>query len=283
MIDQETVTEKVFATIARSASDIRRGLVGGRETVGEENPSGETQVEADVFADELLAERLTSIHGVGQYGSEERTAINNSGEGLAVAADPLDGTSNLPSNNPLGTVFGIYDEPLPAPGTALVAAGFVIYGPITTMIIAREGRVNKYELTGDERILVQEDVTIPDDPEIYGFGGRVPTWTDDFREYASEVKNELELHYCGSMIADVNAVLTHGGIFAYPALKDSPRGKLRLQFEGNPIGYIVETAGGRSSDGTRSLLEVEPDDLHDRVPLHVGNRDLIARLEAALA
>lgn len=283
MIDQETVIEEVVATIARSASDIRRGLVGGRGTVGEENPSGETQVEADVFADELLAERLTSIDGVGQYASEERTAINNSGEGLAVAADPLDGTSNLLSNNPLGTVFGIYDEPLPAPGTALVAAGFVIYGPITTMIIARDETVTKYELVGDERILVQDGVTIPDDPVFYGFGGRVPDWTDDFREYASEIENELELHYSGAMIVDVNAVLTHGGVFGYPALKDSPRGKLRLQFEGNPIGYVVETAGGRSSDGTRSLLEVEPDDLHDRVPLHVGNTDLIDRLEAALA
>jgi fructose-1,6-bisphosphatase I len=85
------------------------------------------------------------------------------------------------------------------------------------------------------------------------------------------------------MIADVNQVLEYGGIFAYPALDSAPRGKLRLQFEGNPIAYIVACAGGASSDGTRSILDVEPTDgIHERVPVHVGNEDLIDRLEAAL-
>ena len=84
------------------------------------------------------------------------------------------------------------------------------------------------------------------------------------------------------MIGDVSQVLEYGGVFAYPALESAPNGKLRLQFEGNPIGYIIECAGGRSSDGSRSLLEVEPTELHQRVPLHVGNADLVDRLEAAL-
>jgi len=85
------------------------------------------------------------------------------------------------------------------------------------------------------------------------------------------------------MIADVSQVLTYGGIFAYPALESAPSGKLRLQFEGNPIGYIIESAGGASSDGDRSLLSVEPTELHGRVPVHVGNPELIDRLEAALS
>ena len=85
------------------------------------------------------------------------------------------------------------------------------------------------------------------------------------------------------MIADVNQVMTYGGVFAYPALVSSPNGKLRLQFEGNPIGYIVECAGGRSSNGEHSLLEVEPTALHQRVPVHVGNENLVDRLEDALA
>ncbi|MDJ1434590.1 class 1 fructose-bisphosphatase [Halostagnicola sp. A-GB9-2] len=283
MTDIDSTTDQIIATIARSTSDIRQGFVGRRETAGNENPSGEIQAKADVYADELLAERLSAIDGVAQYASEERTAVGNHGDGaLSVAIDPLDGTSNLRSNNPLGTVFGIYDEPLPARGTALVAAGYVIYGPITTMVCARDDTVTEYEIIGGERSVVTENSTLPETPRVYGFGGRVPNWTDVFREFASEIETELELHYSGAMINDVNQVLIHGGIFAYPALEDSPNGKLRLQFEANPIGYIVETAGGRSSDGTQSLLDVEPTDLHDRIPLHVGNTELIDRLESTL-
>lgn len=283
MTDTDQVIAEVIDTIARSASDIRAGIVGGRQTIDDENPSGEIQAEADVFADNVLADRLSAVDGVAQYASEEQTKIIDAGDGgLFVAADPLDGSSNLRSNNPVGTIFGIYDEPLPAPGTALVGSGYVIYGPLTTMTCARDGTVTKYELNDGGRSIVSDDLRFPDDPELFGFGGRKPNWTDEFRGFAREVERELELHYSGAMIDDVNAVLTRGGIFAYPALRDSPEGKLRLQFEGNPIGHLVETAGGRSSDGERSLLEIEPVELHDRVPFHVGNTELIERLEAAL-
>ncbi|QFU83243.1 class 1 fructose-bisphosphatase [Natronorubrum aibiense] len=277
--------EAVVATISRSATEIRQGLVGRRGKADEENPSGETQAEADVWADDLLAERLSSIDGVAQYASEERAEIIDcSDDGLCVAVDPLDGSSNLKSNNTMGTVFGIYDEPLPAPGAALVAAGYVLYGPITTMVYARDGNVTKYELTGGERTVVEDDVTLPDDPVTYGFGGRVPHWPDDFEAYVREIESnpQHKLRYGGAMIGDVNQVLTYGGIFAYPALEDSPEGKLRLQFEGNPIAFVIEAAGGRSSNGEHSILEVEPTDLHQRVPVHVGNTSLIDRLEAAL-
>ena len=278
--------DDIVATIARSAAEIRQGLVGRRGKADEENPSGETQAEADIWADELLADRLSSIDGVGQYASEERSEIIDAGDDqVYVAVDPLDGSSNLKSNNTMGTVFGIYDEPLPAPGSALVASGWILYGPITTMACARDGSVTKYELTGGGRTVVEEDVTLPDEPLVYGFGGRVPHWHDDFREYVREIESDPghKLRYGGAMIGDVNQVLTYGGIFAYPALEDSPRGKLRLQFEGNPIAYLIESAGGRSSDGSQSILEVEPTDLHDRVPLHVGNTEFIDQLEAALA
>ncbi len=277
---------EIVDVISHSAAEIRRGLVGRREEVDTENPSGETQAEADVWADELLAERLAAIEGVAEYASEERVEISQVGDGdLYVAVDPLDGSSNLKSNNTMETVFGIYDEPLPAPGHSLVASGWILYGPITTMAFARDGSVTKYELTDGERTVVDPDVEIPDDPLVYGFGGRVPDWPADFEAYVREIESDdsLKLRYGGAMIGDVNQVLTYGGVFAYPALTDSPRGKLRLQFECNPIAHLVETAGGRSSDGTQSILDVEPNELHDRVPLHVGNADLIDRLESALA
>ncbi|QCC57929.1 fructose-bisphosphatase class I [Natrinema thermotolerans] len=289
MTVSDPVVEDIVATISRSATEIRQGLIGRRGTVDEENPSGETQAEADVWADELLGERLTGIDGVGQYASEERADVVDCGVGpadgdaYAVAVDPLDGSSNLKSNNTMGTIFGVYDAALPARGETLVAAGFVLYGPITTMVIATEETVAEYELSGGERNVVDDDVTLPDEPVVYGFGGRVPDWPADFREYAREIEAELKLRYGGALIGDVNQVLTYGGTFGYPGLESRPEGKLRLQFEGNPIGYVVERAGGRSSNGDRSLLAVEPDALHDRTPVHVGNDELIERLEAALA
>ena len=288
MTVSDPVVESVIATISRSATEIRQGLIGRREAVDEENPSGDTQVEADVWADELLADRLSSIDGVGQYASEERAEVLDCGgdpdatDAYAVAVDPLDGSSNLKSNNAMGTIFGVYDAALPASGETLVAAGYVLYGPITTMLIATEETVAEYEMTGGERRLIERDVTLSDDPVVYGFGGRVPDWTDDFEAYAREIERELKLRYGGAMIGDVNQVVTYGGIFGYPGLESRPEGKLRLQFEGAPIGYLIERAGGRSSDGERSLLAIEPTEIHQRTPVFVGNDELIERLESAL-
>ncbi|MCU4740907.1 class 1 fructose-bisphosphatase [Natronoglomus mannanivorans] len=297
-----SVVHDVVDVIVRTAPEIRGGLVGRRGTADEENenPSGETQAEADVWADELLCDRLSALEGVSQYASEERAAVvdcdsgsgsdagssstdeDGCGDGLSVAVDPLDGSSNLVSNNPMGTIFGVYDAPIPARGRNLVAAGYVCYGPVTTMVLATDDGVTEYELAdGDARVL-REDVRLPAEPTVYGFGGRVPDWSAEFRTYAREIESELKLRYGGAMIADVNQVLSYGGIFAYPALESRPEGKLRLQFEGNPIGYIVERAGGRSSNGTRSLLEAEATGLHERTPVYVGNTGLIDRLEDAV-
>ncbi|MCO8244020.1 MULTISPECIES: class 1 fructose-bisphosphatase [unclassified Haladaptatus] len=277
----ETVT-KIIEVVAAAAPEIRGGLTGRRRKADEENPSGEIQMAADVWADEYLEAELTAIDGVGEFASEERERVVDCGDGLSVAIDPLDGSSNLKSNNSMGTIVGIYDAPLPAKGTDLVASAFVLFGPITTMMVARDDSVTEYVVEDGEQRVVTEDVTLPDDPTVYGFGGRVPDWPEAFTAYAREVEDELKLRYGGAMIGDVNQVLTYGGVFAYPGLESRPEGKLRLQFEGNPMAYIIESAGGRSSNGEKSILEVTPERLHQRVPLHIGNADLIERLEAAL-
>jgi fructose-1,6-bisphosphatase I len=287
----ETTVDAVVRAVAAAAPDIREGLVGRRCYEDVVNESGERQLAADVYADRLLEDRLGSIDGVTEYASEEREDVVDVGDGsgdgeydgLSIAVDPLDGSSNLKSNNAMGTILAVYDETLPARGEHLVAAAFVLYGPITSMTVARDGVVTEYEVVDGEMHESEQDVTLPADPVVYGFGGRVPTWHEEFESYAREIEGELKLRYGGSMIADVNQVLEYGGVFAYPAVDGAPNGKLRLQFEGNPIGYIVECAGGASSDGTQSLLSVEPTEgVHQRVPLHVGNESLIERLEAAL-
>lgn len=284
MTGTDSIVDDIVSTLIESIDDIRLGMSTGRTTLDRTNPSGEQQTAVDVYADELLAERLTAIDGVAQYASEEQQSIINCGtDGISVAVDPLDGTSNVPVNNPVGMIFCLYAAPLPAPGRAIVAAGYVIFAPVTTMVIAHRNAVSRYVLADGDMHLLDDEVTIPDSPRVFGFGGRVGDWPDPFREFARRIERELPFrHYCGAMIADVDAVLTHGGLFAYPALIDSPSGKLRLQFEGNPIGYIIEAAGGRSSTGTESHLSVDPTDLHQRIPFHVGNPDLIERFEAAI-
>ncbi|AUX09948.1 fructose-1,6-bisphosphatase I [Halalkaliarchaeum desulfuricum] len=293
--DHATTVERVFDAVAETAPEIRSGLPGRRSALDVENPSGETQLAADAHADQLLRERLGAIDGVASYVSEERESKVDASDGgasaadtgrVAVAVDPLDGSSNLRSNNAMGTIVGVYDAPLPASGRQLVGAGYLLYGPITTMVLAHSGVVREEVVASDpgdgavDRQVVTPELVLPDDPVVYGFGGRVPDWTPEFAAFAEEIERELKLRYGGAMVGDVNQVLTYGGIFSYPALEDRPDGKLRLQFEANPMAFIVETAGGRSSTGTGSILDVEPETLHERTPVHLGNPELIERLEA---
>ncbi len=294
MASPDSTLDAVFDAVAATAPEIRAALPGRRVESGTENESGESVLAGDLYADELLGDAITAVDGVGSFVSEEREAAVDAGgavgsggdEALAVAIDPLDGSSNLRSNNAMGTVVGVYDAPLPASGRDLVAAGYVLYGPITTMVVADEAGVREEVVTADgdgvDRSVVEADLTLPATPTVYGFGGRVPDWPADFRAYARAIEDDLKLRYGGAMVGDVNQVLTYGGVFAYPALRSAPEGKLRLQFEANPIAYIVERAGGASSDGSGSILDVEPEAVHQRTPVYVGNESLIERLEAAV-
>ncbi|NHN62732.1 class 1 fructose-bisphosphatase [Haloarcula sp. JP-Z28] len=276
---EQTVTE-VIDTIVATTPDVRRAVADYRGQSNSVNPTGDDQLAADLRADELFEQRVLGIDGVASYASEERADVKTTDGRLHVAMDPLDGSSNLEPNSGMGTIFGIYSEQPPTVGTNLLAAGFVIYGPITSMVVARDGSVREYILEDGDKRVVDDDVTVPEDPTVFGFGGGVDSWTDEFESYAEAVRHELKLRYGGAMVADINQVLTYGGIFSYPALESRPEGKLRVQFEGHPMAYILESAGGRSSDGDQSLLEIEPDELHERTPLYLGNDGLIDRLEA---
>ncbi len=283
--------ETIFETVASTASDVRAALSERRAYSEAENPSGEQQLAADIYADELFEQRLLDIDGVATYASEERSGVipdesssgGSDGEQYHITCDPLDGSSNLKSNNGMGTIVGVYSQQPPAAGQALVAAGYVLYGPITTMVTAVEETVTEYLIEDGERQVLNENIELPNDPITYGFGGRVPDWTDSFGEYVDAIEGDrLKLRYSGAMVGDVNQVLTYGGIFGYPMLVDTPEGKLRLQFEGQPMGYLIEAAGGKSSDGTQSLLAKTPDEIHERSPVFVGNQSLIERLEQSL-
>ena len=271
----ETV-EEIFETLAALAPEIRASLPGRRVKSSEVNPSGETRLEADAHADELLEEALGALDGVGIYASEEQESPIDVGDGpLSVAVDPLDGSSNIASNSPVGTIVAVYEGDLPGDGDSLVASAFVLFGPILTMVSAYQGTVTESVVETGERDVIKPDLSLPESPTVYGIGGNHAEWTKGFSRFVQELEERLKLRYGGSMAADINQVLTYGGIFSYPALTTAPKGKLRLQFEGIPMAYIIESAGGASSDGSQSILDVKATEFHQRVPVYLGNTELV--------
>lgn len=284
-MDQEAVVDEIIQTVANVAPHISSGLLKRREYIGEENPSDERQLEADVWANEFFKEELTSIKGVGQFASEEEHTVTECGEGLSVAIDPLDGSSNIPTNNLVGTIVGIYDAQLPAKGENLVAAFYVLYGPLTSFTVARNGKVNEYVLEEEEADQsklhkASADLEITE-KKTYGFGGN-KNWTDEFREFEDRISKEFKLRYGGSLVGDFNQMLHHGGVFGYPSRTDAENGKYRILFEGNPMGFIAETAAGSSSNGDSSILSIEVDEVHQRVPFFAGNSEMVEKLEKEL-
>ena len=273
---------KIFEAVAEVAPHISSGMLHRREYVGEENPSDEKQMEADVWANELIKEKLTSMDMIGQYASEEEPEITECGEGLSVTVDPLDGSSNIPTNNLVGTIVGIYDEELPCSGENLVGSFYIVYGPLTSAMVAENSQVDEYvieETPGDhvKTVKIGENLDLPE-AKVYGFGGN-KGWSDDFRKLEDKFSKELKLRYGGALVGDVNQVIHHGGVFGYPAKESAPEGKLRLIFEANPIGYIFESMeDGSSSNGEGSVLKIEPDEIHERTPFFVGNSSEIRRI-----
>jgi len=269
----EEITETVIPELPR----IGEGFADGRTYDEKQNPSGQRMLAADEHADEILHDAITELDCVGEYASEEREGVIDCGTGLSVGVDPLDGSSNLVSNNLAGVILGAYDTPLPCAGENLVGAAYVVFGPLTTVVVADGKRVTEY-VVEDGEPKDGRQLRLPE-PTVYGFGGGRESWTEGFGRFAKEVEHELKLRYGGSMVGDVNQVIHSGGVFCYPALNDRPEGKLRLVFEGAPMAYIVESAGGASSDGEVSLLEKEPEGIHDRTPVHLGNESLIEKME----
>ena len=252
------------------------------------NVYGERQTEIDVWSNELFTKKLMKSGLVRYVASEEMEEIakTRSGE-YSVVLDPLDGSSNLKSNNLLGTIVGIYhDKPLPAKGRDLQAAMYFLYGPFLQLVIALHDGVRILAAVGrgssTSRFMSDGSVhKFPRPPTVYGVGGLRRKWTPIVREFIESLENrKLSLRYGGSFVGDYNQVLSKGGFFAYPELTDSPQGKYRLQFESNPVGFITERAGGRAITGLENILDVEPRGIDQRVPTYLGDTELVQEFEA---
>ena len=271
--------DELVETVAEAAEQVREGLTGRTGKAGRENPSGEQQLEADEYADKVFLEKLGGLDFIGEYASEEREKTVDTGSGLSVAVDPLDGSSNLPTNNVVGSIIGLYTDPLPAKGETLETSIMVVYGPRTTLNVARNRRTTEYVLT-DEGLKEKGRIELAD-PRLYGVGGN-KHWHDDTREFVEGLSKDYKLRYGGSMVGDINQTLHSGGLFAYPRRKDAENGKLRVLFECNPIAHIVENAGGLAADPHQRIREKEVEKLHQRTPFFAGNREMIAKARKEL-
>ena len=252
------------------------------------NVYGEQQAELDVWSNGLFTKRLLRSGLVREVASEEMENVIKADHGeYCVAVDPLDGSSNIKSNNLVGTIISIYhDKPLPAKGRNLLCALYFLYGPYIEAVIGIKSGVYLAAPAGrglgaSRFVSNGEPHRLPSNGSVYGIGGSRDNWTPRVRDYAERLeKKKLKFRYGGSFVGDYNQVLCSGGFFAYPELLDAPEGKYRLQFESNPIGFITERAGGKSSTGKGSILDVEPVSITQRVPTYLGNRELVSEFES---
>ncbi len=277
----------LLARFAGLATPIRRELPVRRDPVATRNVYGEQQLELDVWMNDLFVEASRESTIVSQVASEEMGEVKALGRGrFSVVLDPLDGSSNVKSNNIFGTIFGVFDgTPLPARGSDLFAAGYLIYGPATTLVYATNRGVHEFVQGGggrpDEFFLIHEGLGLPPKGKLYGVGGHREKWIPPVKAFVGEIERELmNLRYGGSFVGDFNQILHYGGFFAYPAQADKPAGKYRLHFESNPIAFIAEQAGGAGTTGTERILDVAPTGIDQTVPTYVGNRDLVDRFRA---
>ena len=252
------------------------------------NPYGEKQLQIDVWSNDLFTKKLLRSGLVKRLASEEMEEVAEAKAGeYSIVLDPLDGSSNLKSNNLLGTIVGVYREkPLPARGRGLHAAMYFLYGPYHQLVLALHDGVRTFAALGrgsEGTRFISDGLVrqLPKPPTVYGIGGLREKWTPRVREFVESLeKRKMSLRYGGSFVGDYNQVLTKGGFFAYPELTDAPDGKYRLQFESNPVSFITEKAGGRASTGTGSILDIEPSSIVQRVPTYLGDSDLVQEFES---
>ncbi|MEM1209689.1 MAG: class 1 fructose-bisphosphatase [Planctomycetota bacterium] len=280
-----TLATKIISSQVRSA-----GLIDVWGEDGSTNVQGEKVQKLDLMANEILKKTLGYRNTVGIIASEEdndpkvlKEVDKNQGKYI-VMFDPLDGSSNIDVNVSVGTIFTVWANPpdvvdtaesVLQPGTAQVAAGYVVYGSSTVLVYTTGQGVHMFTLDPDYGafLLVRENITIPDHLPQYSCNeAYYHTFPSTYQRYLAWAKTEGEYssRYVGSLVADFHRILLKGGVYLYPPTEKNPSGKLRLMYECNPLAMIAEQAGGKASTGTGRVLEAAPSDVHDRAPLIIG-------------
>ena len=269
--------------IADQAPAIRSAFISNQAYAGTENDSGDDQVAMDIWADRHLTRVIGESGLVAELASEEQKDLvrfPNARTTLGLVMDPLDGSSNVKVNLAVGSIVGIYDGPVLQPGNRLKAAFYLLYGPLTTLTLSVGEGVQIFALAEDGQYrMLHENVRMPEG-KLYGSGGGWPTWTNAHCRFIESIEQDGgKLRYSGAFVADFHQILTYGGVYCYPCVPGQ-QGKLRLLFEANPMGFIAHDAGGVCTDGERLLLDVQPEHIHQKVPIYIGSRSIISRVTA---
>lgn len=285
-----------------SARVNRAGLAGMFGGTGEVNVQGEFVQKLDLYANETFKGALAHGGHTAMVVSEEEEEPWRIPEPFysgryVVTVDPLDGSSNIDVNAAIGTIFGIYRRRSPEgtraedadalrPGRELIAAGYLVYGAGTVLVLASELGVHGFTLDPSvgEFFLSHPNITTPEAKTYSCNEAYSQQWQPGVCAWLGEVKGKgWRARYIGSLVADFHRNLLKGGVFVYPATAASPEGKLRLLYEGFPLAYICERAGGAATDGRRRILDIHPDALHQRTPLVIGSKAGVAALTEKMA
>ena len=262
----------------------------------DENIQGETQKKLDVLSNQLIRDMLLDDVSVRTIASEEEDNVIAGTEGAPyiVAFDPLDGSSNIDINGQIGTIFTVYsarddvpaDSPLQfsQPGKNQLCAGYVLYGPATLLVLTTGGPTRCYtlDLTHSGFLLTQDVLKVPEDTQEFAINmANRRFWFDETVRYVDDLiageegplAKRYNMRWNAAMVGDLHRVLTRGGIFMYPSDSRNPKqpAKLRLLYEANPMAMLLEQAGGKAYADTTRILDIMPDELHQRVPVQMGS------------
>ncbi|MDI9232287.1 class 1 fructose-bisphosphatase [Limnohabitans lacus] len=299
---------EVVARACKSISHaVNKGALGGVLGSAEsENVQGEVQKKLDIIANEVLLEANEWGGHLAAMASEEMDSIylvpNRYPQGeYLLLFDPLDGSSNIDVNVSIGTIFsvlkkpegdqGVTEQDFLQPGHQQVAAGYCVYGPQTTLVLTVGDGVSMFTLDREQGsfVLTQENVQVPADTKEFAINmSNMRHWDEPVRRYIDECLQgkegprgkDFNMRWIASMVADVHRILTRGGVFMYPWDKREPHkaGKLRLMYEANPMSWLIEQAGGASTNGKTRILDLQPSQLHERVSVMLGSKNEVERV-----
>ncbi len=298
--------EVVARACKRIAIAVNKGALGDvLGSADSENVQGEVQKKLDIIANEVLIEANEWGGHLAAMASEEMDSIHvvpnrfPQGEYLLLF-DPLDGSSNIDVNVSIGTIFsvlrkvnnqrGISEEDFLQPGKQQAAAGYCIYGPQVTLVLTLGDGVVMFTLDREmgSWVLTDDNLKIPADTKEFAINmSNMRHWAPPVTRYIDEClagstgprEKDFNMRWVASMVADVHRILTRGGVFMYPwdAREPNKAGKLRLMYEANPMGFLVEQAGGMATDGRRRILDITPEKLHERVAVFLGSKNEVER------
>ncbi|KAK9974436.1 hypothetical protein ABG768_022536 [Culter alburnus] len=291
----QLINSMLTAIKAISSAVRKAGLIHLQGIAGHVNVTGDEQKKLDVLSNDLIINMLQASYGTCLMVSEENkdciyTPAEKRGKYI-VCFDPLDGSSNIDCLAPIGTIFAIYkrasdgepsDKDALQPGNQIVCAGYALYGSATLVALSTGAGVNFFMLDPaiGEFILTDRNVKIKKKGKTYSINEGYakyfePAVTEYLRhkKYPEDGSAPYGARYVGSMVSDIHRTIAYGGIFMYPANEKSPKGKLRLLYECNPIAFLIEQAGGIATTGTQRVLDIIPESLHQRAPFVVGSPD----------